>query len=421
MRRFIPVGVALAVAVASLSFAVPTATASPADSSAAQLTPTKFAMLANGYGTRVQGGQLPVQADTTAFEKIGCTNLTGLTNTNFEAHLQVPGLGWINGVTTEVSNQGEGNDVSVTSLHNVAKVVLGEPDLGNLTLTGVNSLSRAFHTSTGFHSETATSIARIAFEPTDGDPQFYEIPTPDQPLVIPGVARISIGSSYSKETSEFARAKADAINIKLLFSDSRVRIAHTTAELTRGITRGLFNGNSYGSEVTALDENLRSGPTPLSFMPCLGTKGETLGKTMPGLLLADQIVAGAMITQLSSEQNSTRATGFVQAQIESINLGDGQLVIEAIKSRVNVTRLKGGKVISDAKGTGVLSFTSNGEVQEAPLDGFEIPGVLRVETNIVEKTESGIAVTAVRIFLLDGSGAVVNLGHSQLFIKRSGL
>ena len=44
-----------------------------------------------------------------------------------------------------------------------------------------------------------------------------------------------------------------------------------------------------------------------------------------------------------------------------------------------------------------------------------------IETRIVEKIKAGIKVTSVRVTLLDGSGAVIDLGEAELRIFRSGL
>ena len=49
---------------------------------------------------------------------------------------------------------------------------------------------------------------------------------------------------------------------------------------------------------------------------------------------------------------------------------------------------------------------------------LEIPGVAKLERHVVTRTATGIKVVALRITLLDGSGAVINLGEAQLQIRR---
>ena len=52
------------------------------------------------------------------------------------------------------------------------------------------------------------------------------------------------------------------------------------------------------------------------------------------------------------------------------------------------------------------------------LDGLSIPGLVEIETGVVKKFKSGIEVIAVRLTLLDGTGAVVDLGHAKLLDRR---
>ena len=66
------------------------------------------------------------------------------------------------------------------------------------------------------------------------------------------------------------------------------------------------------------------------------------------------------------------------------------------------------------------TITANGQEQTFPdSDVIEIPGVARLERNIVKKIKNGLSVTALRITLLDGSGAVANLGEGKFYVKRA--
>ena len=49
---------------------------------------------------------------------------------------------------------------------------------------------------------------------------------------------------------------------------------------------------------------------------------------------------------------------------------------------------------------------------------IEIPGVAKLERRVVTRSATGLRVVALRITLLDGSGAVVNLGEARLQIRR---
>ena len=67
------------------------------------------------------------------------------------------------------------------------------------------------------------------------------------------------------------------------------------------------------------------------------------------------------------------------------------------------------------------TITADGEPQTFPDTGIlEIPGVARLEEKIVEREAQSISVVGVRVTLLDGSGAVIDLGTASIGAKRSG-
>lgn len=416
MRRLLPLGTSLAVLTATILLAGPAGASAPdrvsGDTAKPVKVATRFALKAAGFGTRVDGGQLPAASGTTGYQVIGCTNKAGITRDNYEADVTLPGLGTVSGVKTKTWTRYRPakKEVSVYSMHNVAAVHLG----AGLSLTAVNSLSRVWHDPKGFHTETTTSIGSIKLAG-----QTIPIPTPDTPITIPGVVSIAIGDHNERKDKDGAYASANAVDIRLLLTDTRVRVSHTAALMGSGITYGRFSGQSNATQVHALDENVKSGPTPLSYMPCQGTKGETRIKSVASVDLAGQIVVGAAQNRQMGKQDKEKATGFEESSIASITLGP--LTINAIKARANVTRFKSGKVVKDADGTTIGEIVVNGEAQAIPDPGqaLEIPGLLKLEANVIEKTKKGIDVVAVRITLLDGTGAVIDLGHARLLIKPS--
>jgi hypothetical protein len=48
---------------------------------------------------------------------------------------------------------------------------------------------------------------------------------------------------------------------------------------------------------------------------------------------------------------------------------------------------------------------------------LEIPGIAKLERGVVTRTHNSISVIGLRITLLDGSGAVVNLAEAKLRIR----
>ncbi len=123
MRRLFTMTIVLAVACAGLI--APSGAAALSADASAKPQPTGFALLAVGFGSRVEGGQLPAGSDATAYEVIGCTQMSGKMRKNYEAEVEVPGLGLLEGVTTKLWTEKKGGTVSSYSSHSIARVTIG--------------------------------------------------------------------------------------------------------------------------------------------------------------------------------------------------------------------------------------------------------------------------------------------------------
>lgn len=405
------------------------ATASPALASGPGADPTvgkkatrtEFAYKAATYGSRVRGGDLPASSGTTSYQAIGCTNTVNLDRSNDAASVQIPGLGSAKGVSTRAWTERRHGVHSSYSTHDIAKIVLGASSVGQLSIKGLSSASRAYHDASGFHATTSTEIASITFDPTNGAPQELRLPTPGRPVVIPGLLEIRLGSEKRRADANHAKALADVLEVTLVPTRTRVRVAHTAAQISRGVKHGLFAGRAAATEVRALTDLVKSGPQPLIKMGCQGTLGAVKGKDVAGVDLGPLLEVGAASTRQMGSQTGGRARGYEEARVAKVDLGDGQLVITGIQGRAHVERSRQG-VKADTQGTTFLTATVNGTAYSFPeLDGLTIPGLVEIETGVVTRSASGVDVIAVRLTLLDGSGAVVDLGHARLAIAGAGL
>ena len=380
---------------------------------------TTYAFQGSGYGTRLIGGQIPASSSTTAYQHIGCTDLAGLNRTNDVADATVPGLGTASGVKTRVWTTAKHGVVASHARHTIAKLTLASNGVGSLSLDAIQSDAKAFHDASGFHATTDTSIGDITFTPPVGPPQTFPAPTPNQPVTIPGLATSYLGRNTSSHGAHSAVAKALALRIDVVASSSSVKVALSHAQLNDGLTGGIFRGHSNATRVVqALTDLAHSGPNPLSLMGCLGTGGVVRTKSLAGLNLGGQLVVQGLSSSQEGSQGDQRAHGFERAKIAKVDLGGGQLIVNAIVGKANVTRTSHGWV-RNAKGTQLGAITANGQTQVFPPSGvIEIPGVAKLERKVVSKTKTGISVVALRITLLDGSGAVINLGEASLRIDR---
>ncbi len=408
----------LLLTVATLGVGLTLAAGGPGFAGSAPHRATSFAFQGTGFGTRVNGGQIPASSSTTSYQHLGCTNLAGRDKSNDVAHVKVPGLGTASGVKTRTWTTLRHGVAAVHSSHSIADLTVASSGVGSLTIDAIHSVSKAFHDGSGFHSTTATTVGDLTFKPTTGPRQTFPAPTPDQPITIPGLATITLGRSSRQHGSLGATASANALVVDVVATGTLVTIAHTRASIGAGLTSGVFRGHSNATRVvTALTDLAHSGPQPLSLMGCLGTRGHLVTKSIAGVTLGGQLVVKGLSSSQRASQDA-RAHGFEQASIARINLGHGQLVVNGIVGRATVAQTAHGLARS-AKGTRLGSITAGGKTLRFPRTGvLEIPGVAKLERHVVTRSKTGIKVVALRLTVLDGSGAVINLGEAQLQVHR---
>ncbi|UMG94542.1 hypothetical protein MF408_11620 [Nocardioides sp. TF02-7] len=115
-------------------------------------------------------------------------------------------------------------------------------------------------------------------------------------------------------------------------------------------------------------------------------------------------------------QAGRRARGWTEAELADINILGGTIVIEGVKARANVAR-RPGKIVRNNRGSAALKITVNGTAYDVPLGGLEIPGVVKIEEGVTTRTKRGIEVVGLRLSLLDGSAAVIDLGIAKANIR----
>ena len=283
------------------------------------------------------------------------------------------------------------------------------------------AVSRAWRNGTGFHSTGNTTVAAITFAPAGQPAQNIPVPSPGETIDIPGLGSIALGATSHYANTTSADAHANSLVISVTATGTKIIVGHSQVRIGGGITRGVFSGNSSATKTSGLSGAVTSGPTPLSLMPCEGTHGQVGVKDLAGVNLGGQVIVGAVHSEERSSQTSTKATGYELGKVAGLTLGNGQLVIKAIVGKVTVTRTEAG-ITRSISGTQVGSVLLNGEAQTFPDTGvLEIPGIAKLQRAVVTKLSNGVSVVGLSVTLLDGSGAVLDLGNARLTIRPSGL
>jgi len=410
-----PMALALAAVPACVGLAL---SAGPTFAGTTATKSTTFAFRTSGFGTREIGGQAPASSGTTAYQVIGCTNRSGKHRENDVGQAAVPGLGTVTDSRTKVWTTAKNGVVASHSRHSISQVVVASTGLGSLAIDGITSTSTASHDSHGFHAVTSTRIGSLTFTPPTGPAQSFAAPTPDQPVTIPGLATVYAGQHVTQLSGNGAVASAFALRVDIVPSGTSVRVARSHAQLNAGLTGGIFGGHSAATHVVSAAGGIaKGGPDPLTLMPCQGTYGKVREKRLSILDLGGQLIAHDASTRERAVQGDHGAHGYEQAHIGRLNLGSGQLVVRDIVGKATVIRTAHG-VVRSAKGTQLGTVTANGQSQTFPKTGvLEIPGVAKLERGVVTRSRSGISVIGLRITLLDGSGAVIDLAEAKLHIR----
>ncbi|MAY96328.1 choice-of-anchor P family protein [uncultured Nocardioides sp.] len=406
------------------------ATAAPAAASGAgatlaerstKLRSTRFAFRANGYGTSVEGGDLPVESSRTAVSSIGCTNLLGKDNSNTVVDADVPGLLQVGTVdSTTQTKRVKGRTTSIGK-HKVADVAIGVPGLLTLGISAVNTVAKAWHGPDGYDSRARTSLGRLTLGLPGGLEQSLPLPSPEQPVTVPGLLRIQLGRTIEKANQTQARSYATGLEVKIIPTGTVVKISRSAAKIEEGERGGIFNGAGAPVQVSLLGDLIKVGQAVVQRMPCLGTGGERLEEAAATVDLAGAIrIEGAQgTTRTTQNRRKNKAKAVATATVGRVDLGGGTLVIDAIRSKATAVR-NGKKVRRSSDGTTVGSISFNGQSFALPdLDGIEIPGLATIETDVRTRTPFGMRVVALRISLLEGTeiDSVVDIGLAKVKIR----
>jgi hypothetical protein len=361
---------------------------------------------------------VPVGSDRTALSSIACTSDAGKAHRNFVAESEVPGLGTVRGVYSRVTTSQKKGVATSASVHRVAEIVLADTPLGSLTIDGVESTTSAFHDADGFHATARSDIAGISYTPPGGEPQSLDIPSADQPITIPGLAVIELGRTIEKETKDDARAYAVGLVIKVIPTETTVKVARSVSKIEKGYKSGIFHGSGVPAKAKVLGELVEVGKVINQVMPCTGTDGELDPMDAADVNLADEITVEGASARQKGKQTTRKAVGMEASSVAELDLG-GQLVVEAIKSKVKVKRMANGKLKRNARAS-FGAITLGGEPQSLDqLGELEIPGLAKIQTGLKKKIKGGIRIVGVRVTLLDGTGAVLDFATSKLSISES--
>lgn len=438
------VAIVLSIAVAIASTLVMAAFAAPA-SAAGDGRVTDYGFAGRAYGTRAEAEALGAESARTVPAYLACTRRTGVNRTNALAETG-SGTGaalTLEGVDNRAWSYRSRKQVGTRSRSKVANAVLGDPDGPHIGIRALVTNSRAFASRrTGkLGVRSNFSAGRVILR--TGTPLdevggglgglLGEIGAqPGNELEIPGLGVLSLGSKRNVVRRSRANSNAIALKALLFGADTRrgggddisVKLGKSRSTIYRDQRAGVFRGKGVPLEANLLGDLVRIGRVNDLPLPCPGTAGKVNRAATADLdpVNAGLVDVGALEARtygLPRRDRSARA--WTESSVTSLDLG-GQIELTAIKGRANVATNRAGKITKRSiRGSEIGSLRINGDRQAIPDPGqsIEVPGVARLDFFLTERSKRGLKTTAVRVTLLDGSGAEIDLGSAQTFIRRS--
>ncbi len=410
---------------------------------------TAFAYQSSAYGTRVRAGDDSGSAGSgpTAWSILGCTKLAPISRhqNGFIGKVNANSMVDVGAVSSRAWTYRlpKKDTYGTRAVNTVADVVLGDPDGAHLSIGSMRSTADAFARSGTLGSATDIVWSDLDIklapgdEPATGTPldQLVDAVNNDADAAalqiiretggvdITGVGRVSFGWTRTpvRKALGFARASVYGLRINLE-NGSRVDLGRARARIQKDMPAGVLGGHAYGLEATAADDAVRVGRVAKWILPCQGTDGEwkhnrLAGLHSPGAFAVEGVHSA--VNGIQRENHSAKATTF--GEVASVDVGDGQLVITGARAQANVRQDENGRIDArNIKGTTTGSISASGETQHFPAgsDVITIPGVAKIERDIVTRGRRSIEVTALRVTLLDGSGLVLELAHAKARIAR---
>lgn len=411
---------------------------------------TPYAYQAWAYGTRVVAGseQGAVGSGPTVRSLLGCTKVApkqsyknGLAQLGDNSMFSAAAV-----VSRAETYRRPARKVFGSRSHNqVADVVIGAADGPQLVVGSLRATANTYARNGKFGGGGNVSFLKLDVrgelpEQLDGPAQelvdafddnlngavktvLEEARAAGVPVVIPGIGEISLGESYKRVNRRAVSVRTYALRVKLE-NGSVANIGHAFSRVRRDVPESVFSGRAHATEATMLQGNVRLGRLANIPLPCPGTNGRWTSVSEAGVNLPGAArLSGLRSQAFGVERSNGRTIGRTRSQIADVNLGGGQVVLSGIRGQVNVVADPRGRILSRTlRGTTVGSITVNGETQRVPGPGqrLVVPGVVRVEVAQRENLGTrGVAVTAARVTMLDGSGTVVNLGNARARINRS--
>lgn len=370
---------------------------------AAHAAGPEIGFTAYAYGTSVFNADRSAMSGPTAYVSLACTTAPGKKASNNTAAADLGKVGKAGAtVTTVGSSEWAGMRATKSTSTTAGASLLG----GIIKAKAITAETKVKSTPLGWKAENSSTLAELTIlgKKIDANPG----PNTKITVALPGVGKIAEVILNEQQTRTKANGTFEstttALHVKVLPNSQlgnklnvEVLIGRANAQLTPPAV-GYLGGRGFATKVTALNGIVKSGPTSLVAVPCLG--GVSSNRVASGDLGG---IARAKAASAKAEGSaSDPAKSKVEAQIAGVNLLGGLITADAIKSVATAKQSAGGPVELSDKGSKFVNLRIAGkpvlDTDIGPNTKISVLGV-DITLNKVRKTANSITVTQIEIVI----------------------
>lgn len=372
---------------------------------------TDFAFSGNGYATLVRGGTLPVDSGKTALSVLSCTNLAPRLAVNRVATADLAPLPLtVTNLRTTNESVAVAGGFATVSESRVGEVQVGTTGTG-LKIEALRTKSTAAFVNGVAQPKVEFFFASATLAGVSVSPTLLQ-----QGVTVPGVGTVQLGWKNTGQSANHAAAHGRGLMIVLNGTPTTtVTVGEAFARIDKGAKGGIFGGGATVARGNFLEGDVLIGPLANQRHHCLGTNGEWLSQNIVDADLQDVGRVEGGRAAVRSDHYTGFSSSRSHAFVEKATIGP--VTVEGLVVKVFTKRNADGTYERNAIGTTVGRILVNGTVVNiAPGGTITVPGVAKITSSTYKRLSNGVDVTGVRIELLSGDLAIVELGRATAII-----
>jgi hypothetical protein len=383
---------------------------------------------ADAFGTRVQVGTL-VTSDKTAPVALACAAQPTSQKSNTVATVDLSPAGQAGLVTTKAEALTLAGGTAARSTSTVHTVnLLG----GLITADEVRAISETRLSSSGF-SVSAAGSGFVNLR-VNGLAVSANV-APNTKITLPGLGYVVLNEQVGKTQSNFGDLTVTMIKVVVTQSNllgipvnSRIIVSQAHSRVQKpGWTcacEGPLAGFAFGSEVTG--SILKSGRTAAVELPCNGTNGQVRTKTVLTVEVSGLMNLGQVVNTAEGTVNLPSIHGKTTSTVEAVDILDGLITADVIKSVTEVSTT-GGTPTTSTQGTSFVNLHVSGHPEiNASVSAntqVHVSGVGTLWLRRVIQTSKSVEVRMIELIVEESNvygiaiGTRVRIADSKVAIK----